>query len=125
MLGNPGAALKTAAAAASRMQHASVFVTCPDEETAKRIARALLERRLVACANVFPVGSMYHWEGRIEEGREVAMLLKTRRANVDAVAAAVREIHPYTVPCVVGFPLEGGNADYFDWVDAETRAPPR
>lgn len=103
------------------MDFASVYVTAPDQETARRLARALLERRLVACANLFPIASMYHWEGRIEEAPEVAMLLKTPRANVDAVAAAVAEMHPYDVPCVVGFPIAGGHAPYYAWIDRETR----
>jgi periplasmic divalent cation tolerance protein len=97
-----------------------VYVTSPDEATARRIARELLERRLVACANIFPVGSMYRWEGRIEEARETAMLLKTRVALVPEVVAAVRELHPYEVPCAVGFLLGEGMPEYYEWVDAET-----
>lgn len=103
------------------MDHASVFVTAPDEETARRIARALLERRLVACANLLPIGSLYWWEGRIEEAREHAMFLKTRRALVPDVVKAVGELHPYDVPCAVAFPLGEGAAAYYAWIDAETR----
>lgn len=102
------------------MQHASVYVTCPDEATAKGIARALLEKRLVACANILPVQSLYRWEGRIEEAREVAMFLKTRKRNVADVVRLVEEMHPYTVPCVVGFELGEGAKEYYAWVDAET-----
>lgn len=101
--------------------HASVYVTCPDEATARRIAAALLERRLVACANLLPITSLYRWEGRLEEAREVAMFLKTRRERVDEVAKAVAELHPYDVPCAVAFELDGGHAPYYAWVDAETR----
>lgn len=101
--------------------HASVYVTCPDRETARRIARELLERRLVACANLLPVESVYRWEGAIEEAQEVAMFLKTTRALVDDVARAVKELHPYDVPCAVAFELGAGHAPYYAWVDAETR----
>ena len=104
------------------MPLASVYVTCPDEETARRIARMLLEARLVACANLLPVTSMYAWEGRIEEAREVAMFLKTRRALVPDVVRAVKDAHPYEVPCVVGFELGEGEPAYDAWVEAETRA---
>lgn len=101
--------------------HASVYVTCPDEATARRIARALLERRLVACANLLPVTSLYRWEGAIEEAREVAMFLKTTRERVRDVVAAVRELHPYEVPCAVGFELGDGEPAYYAWVDREVQ----
>ncbi len=100
---------------------ASIYVTAPDEATAVRLARALLERRLVACANVLPARSLYWWEGRIEEAPETVMFLKTRRALTDAVAAAVRELHPYDLPCVVGFPIERASPAYAAWVRSETR----
>lgn len=103
------------------MSFASVYVTCPDDASARRLARALLERRLVACANLVPVTSLYHWEGRVEEAGEVAMFLKTRRALVPAVVQAVKELHPYQVPCAVGFELGEGSPDYYAWVEAETR----
>lgn len=102
------------------MPHASIYVTCPDRDTARRIAGMLLERRLVACANLLPIESIYRWEGRIEEAAEVAMFLKTRRGRVDEVIAAVREAHPYDVPCVVEFELRAGNPAYFGWIDSET-----
>lgn len=101
------------------MAHVSVYVTCPDRDVARRIARHLLDERLVACANLLPIESLYRWQGAIEEGAEVAMFLKTRRENVDAVVAAVREAHPYEVPCVVAFDLVGGDAGYLRWIDQE------
>lgn len=105
-----------------RVDHASVYVTCPDMDTAERIARTLLEQRLVACANLFSITSLYRWEGAVREGAEVAMFLKTRRALVPRVEAAVRASHPYEVPCIVAFDLAGGHAPYLAWVDAETRS---
>lgn len=109
----------------ARMDLASVYVTCPDEATAKRIARALLERKLVACANLFPIASLYVWEGALREDPEVAMLLKTRRSIVQAVIAAVEELHPYDVPCAVAFEVGAAAAGYAAWVeDASRHGPP-
>lgn len=104
-------------------EHVSVYVTCPDRDTARRIARELLARRLVACANLAPVESLYWWQGAIEEAQEVAMLLKTRRELADQVVAAVAELHPYEVPCAVALPLAVGHAPFLDWIDAQTRQP--
>lgn len=102
------------------MSYVSVYVTCPDKDTARAIARAMLERRLVACANLLPVGSMYWWEGRIEESDEVAMFMKAPAENAARVIEAVAAMHPYDVPCAVAFPLVEGHAPYFDWIGSET-----
>lgn len=97
-----------------------MYVTCPDDATARRIARDLVERRLAACANILPVRSVYRWEGKLQEDAEVAMFLKTKRALVPEVVRAVEAAHPYDTPCVVAFDLVGGAARYLGWVDEET-----
>lgn len=102
------------------MEQVSVYVTAPDEDTAKRIARALLEQRLVACANLVPAQSLYWWNGRIEESREVAMFLKTTRSRVVDLVRAVEEMHPDEVPCVVTSPIEGGAKPYLAWIEKES-----
>lgn len=103
------------------MDFVSVYVTCPNEDVAERIARDLLDQRLVACANILPtVRSLYRWEGRIEDAREVAMFMKTRRAHVPRIEAAVRVLHPYKTPCIVAFDLAGGHGAYLEWVANET-----
>lgn len=99
-----------------------MYVTCPDEPTAKRLARDVVERGLAACANVFPVQSVYRWEGRLVEEGEVAMLLKTRADRVEALTRALVEAHPYDVPCVVALPWSGAAPAYAQWVDASTRS---
>lgn len=102
----------------------SVYVTAANVDEARRLARVLLERRLVACANLFPVESAYWWQDRIESASETALLLKTRRENADAIAAAVRELSSYSVPCVTVWPIVAGNAAYLSWIRAETRPAP-
>lgn len=97
----------------------SVYVTAASEDAAAAIARQLLERRLVACANILPAKSLYWWDGRVEEASEAVMFLKTRRALAERVVEAVRELHAYDVPCAVVFDLEGGNPEYLEWVGRE------
>lgn len=100
------------------------YVTCASSEEASRIGRTLVEERLAACANILPgVTSIYHWQGRVETGGETALVLKTRAALVEALAARVRALHSYSVPCVVALPIRGGNPDYLAWLAAETREP--
>jgi periplasmic divalent cation tolerance protein len=96
------------------------FATAPDAEVAARIARALVEERLVACANlVAGVRSIYRWQGRVEDESEVMLVLKTRADRVDALAERLQALHPYDVPELVVLPVVAGLAPYLDWVRAE------
>ncbi len=98
-----------------------VWINCPDDDTARRIGQALEERRLAACANVFPrIWSAYHWEGGIETADETPLLVKSRAPLFDALREAVEAMHPYEVPSIVAVPVERVNPAYAAWVEAET-----
>lgn len=98
-----------------------VYVTCGSLDQAREIGRAVVEARLAACANILDgMTSIYRWEGRVEEGDEVVLLLKTRASLVDALTEQVKVLHSFDLPCVVEIPLGGGNADYFAWIAGET-----
>lgn len=101
-------------------EHVSVYVTAADEASAEKLAAALLERRLIACANILPCKSVYRWEGEVHKDPEVVMFLKTRRALAERVVDAVNELHEYDVPCAVTFDLSAGNREYLEWVTGET-----
>jgi len=100
--------------------HAMAYVTAPDLETARSIARTVVERRLAACANLWPIESMYRWKGRLEEANEVVIVFKTRRALLQKLIATVREKHPYEVPCIVSYPMGPALREYLEWIDEET-----
>jgi len=98
------------------------FVTCKDLKQAKGIARALVKERLAACVNVVPgVASIYAWEGKLEESREVLLVIKSRRALSGRLASRVRALHSYSVPEVVTVPIASGNPDYLKWIRESTR----
>jgi periplasmic divalent cation tolerance protein len=106
------------------MEPIFVYMTASSAEEARRIGRALVEERLAACANVIDrMTSYYWWQGKIEEGAEAVLIAKTTKAKLDALTARVKAMHTYTVPCVVGIRLDGGNADFLSWIAAETAAP--
>lgn len=97
-----------------------VLVTCPDEETAGRVARTLVEERLAACVNVTAeVRSIYRWRGGVEEARERLLMIKARADRLDDLTARIVELHPYEVPEVLTVPVERGLAPYLDWLRAE------
>lgn len=98
--------------------------TAPDAETGARIARTLVEERLAACVNLVPgVRSIYRWQGAIEDGHEVLLVMKTRADRVEALGARLRALHPYALPELVALPAAGGLAAYLDWVAEEAGAP--
>jgi periplasmic divalent cation tolerance protein len=108
-------------ARSSRSQVIIVLVTCPNRRVAEAIGRALVEERLVACANVVPgLTSIYRWQGRICRDAEVLVLLKTRRPRFGALSRRVRELHPYSVPEIIALPVALGAATYLAWIAEST-----
>lgn len=100
---------------------ALVLTTCPDDATAGRIARTLVEERLAACGNVVPgVTSVYRWQGAVETTGECLLLLKTRRDRVERLARRLTEIHPYDVPEVLAMAVDRGAPEYLRWVVEQT-----
>jgi periplasmic divalent cation tolerance protein len=98
-----------------------VMTTVPDAETAQKIARSLVERRLAACVNILaPCQSIYYWQGAVEDSNEVPMLIKTTAARYGVLEAAITALHPYEVPEIVAWPLSHGLPEYLSWVVAET-----
>ena len=98
-----------------------VLITTKSEEEALRISRALLEARLVACANlVGQVRSLYRWQGEICDDQEVLLLCKTQEPLFDRLSEMVKSLHSYEVPEIVACGLDKGWAPYFLWIDSET-----
>ena len=100
-----------------------VYTTYPSLVEAERIGKAVLELRLAACVNILPgMISHYWWEGKIERGEEVVMIIKTRASLADAVRAAVKEMHSYTTPAILVLAIEGGEPGYLEWLMKETES---
>ena len=98
-----------------------VYITASDTAEAVSIGRDLVERRLVACANVHgPVTSIYRWQDEIQQDQETVLLAKTTLDLVERVTERVVEIHSYECPCIVSVPITGGHSLFLEWIDAET-----
>lgn len=105
------------------MDNLVVLVTAPGGEEAARIARALVEERLAACANIISgVRSIYTWQGKVEDDTEVLMVIKTREPLFDALARRVAELHTYEVPEVIAMPIARGAEAYLRWMGEVTGA---
>lgn len=99
-----------------------VLITAPDLKIARRLARTALAARLIACANLIPkIESHYRWQGKIESGREVMLLMKTTRARLGALKKFILAHHPYTTPEFIVLPVTGGAKGYLDWLAQSCR----
>lgn len=109
-------------AASTETEVRVAFATAPDEAVAERIARALVDEHLAACANLVPgVRSIYRFRGVMEDEREVLLVIKTCADRVEALAERLRALHPYEVPELIVMTATGGLFPYLDWVREETR----
>lgn len=104
---------------ASVRQYVIVLVTAPDLKTARRLANAALVARLAACVNLMPqIESHYRWQGKLESGAEVLLVIKTARSRLGALEKLIVSKHPYDTPEFVVLPLAGGSKRYLDWLGA-------
>lgn len=98
-----------------------VLTTVASDDEAVQLIRALLERRLIACGTLVPgARSLYRWQGKIADEREVLVVLKTRSARVEALREAFAELHPYKVPELLALAVDGGLEKYLEWINEET-----
>ena len=99
-----------------------VLVTAPALKTARALAKAALEAKLIACANLLPkIESHYWWQGKMVAGAEVLLILKTTSSNLAALEKLIRARHPYDTPEFLVLPLRAGNQKYLAWLAASCR----
>ncbi len=96
-----------------------VLTTVDSEAAAVTLATALIEAKLAACVNLFPIQSIYTWQGQVQREAEWQLVIKTRLACFEALSAKVRELHSYDTPELVAVPIVEGAADYLSWVGAQ------
>ena len=77
----------------------------------------MLEKRLAACVNIFPIKSYFWWEGKIEAATEFALIVKTRSEKFTEIREEVKAMHSYSVPCICAIPIERGLKEFLDWID--------
>lgn len=95
-----------------------IFWTCENLAEAKKIAKGLVEKRLIACASIFPsVESIYFWEGKIEESKEAKAILKTKNEFFDDVRNYILKHGSYETPEISAVKIEMANPDYLKWLD--------
>ena len=107
------------------MSHAQLALcTCPDVDSARTLAHALVDEHLAACVSRVPgITSVYAWQGRIEEDTEVLLLIKTTSERFAALRERVVALHPYDVPELIALDIDDGLPAYLQWLQQATSPP--
>ena len=95
-----------------------IYITAANKKEAQKLALPLLEKRLIACANIFPISSVYWWKGKIKNGKEYALIVKTVKKNYNFIKKEIRKIHSYDTPAIIQIPVKV-NEKYGEWMKGE------
>lgn len=101
------------------MEYLLILSTCPDQETAEKLARQLISQKLIACINILPgFTSIYHWQGEIETATECLLMAKTKKQFYQPVEDAIRKHHPYELPEIIAVSIDQGLPEYLQWINS-------
>ena len=101
--------------------HILVLVTTASKEESELIAAALVESRLAACVNIFPISSIYRWQGQIQSDSEYQLFIKTDIQLFSDIEAKIKELHSYLVPEIIAIDIVAGSRSYLNWLGESLR----
>jgi periplasmic divalent cation tolerance protein len=101
------------------MSFALAYITFPNEQEAEKIGKKLLEEKLIACYNLFPIKSAYLWNGKIENSEEIVGIFKTSTKNKKILEEKIISLHSYKIPCIIHLQWEANEA-YENWINDST-----
>ena len=98
------------------------YMTAANMQEARKLMDILVEKKLAACVNILGgIESCYTWGGKSKRAREVALIAKTRKSLLPKLVAKIKEMHSYENPCIIAFPIAGGNEDFLKWIERATK----
>ena len=97
-----------------------LYVPCKDKKEASTIAKALLDKKLIACANIFPITSFYIWKGKRKDEKEFVLLAKTHKKHAKAIRSEVKKLHSYKTPAIISFSADV-NPSYENWMKTQLK----
>ena len=100
-----------------RNEYSIIISTFADVDSAKRTAKLLVEKRLAACVQIFPIESVYLWKNEVCDEKEIMLFIKSRTGMFDEVSAAIKDSHAYEVPEIIQIPITDGLPEYLRWID--------
>ena len=98
-----------------------VLVTASSQQEAEAIATSLVQSQLAACVSLFPIHSVYMWQGELHQEQEWQLLIKTDLTQFQALATKIRELHSYEVPEIIALPIVAGSQPYLQWISEQVK----
>lgn len=99
------------------LEYIVVLITVPSKEEAESITKTIVEKKLAACVNIVDiVKSVYWWQGKIEEGKELLLIIKTLKSKFKELEKEIKKLHSYTVPEIIALPIVEGFEKYLNWI---------
>lgn len=98
-----------------------ILTTLPTSASARKLTGLVLKKRLAACINLLPSESFFWWKGRIDRAKEQLLFIKTRASHFEKLRRLIERHHPYSVPEIIAFPIQKGNASYLKWLEDSLR----
>lgn len=100
------------------MTYCIIQSTASNEEEAKKIAKYLVEKKLIACCSIIPkVYSIYNWENSLCEENEYLMIMKSKTELYSKIEKEIKKLHSYEVPEIICIPINTGSREYLNWID--------
>jgi len=96
------------------------YIVCKNKAEAEKIANNLLKKRLIACANLFPINSLYKWKGKLQKDKEFVLIAKTQKNKSQSLEKEVKGIHSYEIPCILQVNVKA-NKEYERWLKNELK----
>lgn len=101
-----------------------VFITAGSQQEAENIASALVEAKQAACVSIFPINSIYTWQGELQKEQEWQLVIKTDLQQFSTLEAKIRELHSYEVPEIIALPILAGSEPYLQWISQQVNQSP-
>ena len=98
-------------------EYSITITTFPNKDTAKPIAKLLVENRFAACVQIFPIESVYIWQDKVCDENEVMLFIKSKTELFEKISALIKENHTYEVPEIIQVPITGGLPEYLKWIE--------
>lgn len=99
------------------MKYIIVLMTASTKDEANKVIRVLLEEKQIVCANIIEnISSLFWWNGKIEEEKEVLVIMKSTRIHFEKLSKRIMELHSYDIPEILSIPIENGSSSYLDWM---------
>jgi periplasmic divalent cation tolerance protein len=97
-----------------------IFSTCPDKNSAEKIAKELVENELAACVNMIEgLTSIYRWQGQICRDQELLLIIKTTSSKLNELETKIKALHPYQLPEIIALPINMGSKEYLNWLKSQ------